>query len=123
MKPTLDIVRDNFAEPPDRIRSRIPRVAIVGTGFVESTTAHALLMSGLTAAIVPHGSRPASRRRACPRLTRCRSVLSPHSYLRNARWEEPKWGPRRLARPAAGSVPEVRPKPGRTTPANSCDAD
>jgi malate/lactate dehydrogenase len=29
-----------------------PRVAIVGTGFVGSTTAYALLMSGLTAEIV-----------------------------------------------------------------------
>ena len=50
--PTLDIVRDKFAEPPDQIQSRIPRVAIVGTGFVGSTTADALLMSGLTAEII-----------------------------------------------------------------------
>lgn len=33
-------------------RTRIPRVAIVGTGYVGSTTAHALLMSGLTSEIV-----------------------------------------------------------------------
>jgi L-lactate dehydrogenase len=33
-------------------RSRIPRVAIVGTGFVGSTTAYALLLSGLAAEIV-----------------------------------------------------------------------
>lgn len=33
-------------------RSRLPRVAIVGTGFVGSTTAYALLMSGTPAEIV-----------------------------------------------------------------------
>src|SRR6516165_9351054 len=33
-------------------RSRIPRVAIVGTGYVGSTTAYALLMSGTPAEIV-----------------------------------------------------------------------
>jgi len=33
-------------------RSRMPRVAIVGTGFVGSTTAYALLMSGTAAEIV-----------------------------------------------------------------------
>src|SRR5499427_5301290 len=35
-----------------QIRSRIPRVAIVGTGFVGSTTAYALLISGTPAEIV-----------------------------------------------------------------------
>ena len=35
-----------------QIRSRIPRVAIVGTGFVGSTTAYALLISGTAAEIV-----------------------------------------------------------------------
>jgi L-lactate dehydrogenase len=34
------------------VRSRIPRVAIVGTGFVGSTTAYALLLSGTAAEIV-----------------------------------------------------------------------
>src|SRR6202048_682853 len=34
------------------VRSRIPRVAIVGTGFVGSTTAYALLLSGAAAEIV-----------------------------------------------------------------------
>ena len=39
-----------------------PRVAIVGTGLVGSTTAYALLMSGLTAEIVL-----VDRDRRCPR--------------------------------------------------------
>jgi len=34
---------------PQQTRSRIPRVAIVGTGFVGSTTACALLISGTAA--------------------------------------------------------------------------
>ena len=34
------------------VRSRIPRVAIVGTGFVGSTTAYALLLSKTPAEIV-----------------------------------------------------------------------
>jgi 2-polyprenyl-6-methoxyphenol hydroxylase-like FAD-dependent oxidoreductase len=34
------------------LESRIPRVVIVGTGFVGSTTAYALMMSGMAAEIV-----------------------------------------------------------------------
>src|SRR5262249_61730626 len=37
---------------PQQTRSRIPRVAIVGTGFVGSTTAYALLISGTATEIV-----------------------------------------------------------------------
>jgi len=37
---------------PQQTRSRIPRVGIVGTGFVGSTTAYALLISGTAAEIV-----------------------------------------------------------------------
>src|SRR5262247_2495355 len=37
---------------PQQTLSRIPRVAIVGTGFVGSTTAYALLISGTAAEIV-----------------------------------------------------------------------
>jgi L-lactate dehydrogenase len=48
----LDVTRHSSSMQHDRIRTRIPRVAIVGTGFVGSTTAYALLMSGLTAEIV-----------------------------------------------------------------------
>src|SRR6202040_3755395 len=36
----------------DRKRIRLPRVAIVGAGFVGSTTAYALLMSGTAAEVV-----------------------------------------------------------------------
>jgi malate/lactate dehydrogenase len=36
----------------DPLGSRIPRVAIVGAGFVGSTTAYALMMSGIAAEIV-----------------------------------------------------------------------
>jgi L-lactate dehydrogenase len=48
----LDVTRHSSSMEHDRIRTQIPRVAIVGTGFVGSTTAYALLMSGLTAEIV-----------------------------------------------------------------------
>jgi L-lactate dehydrogenase len=37
---------------PRELRTHIPRVAIVGTGFVGSTTAYALLMSGITCEVV-----------------------------------------------------------------------
>jgi L-lactate dehydrogenase len=36
----------------NHVRTRIPRIAIVGTGFVGSTTAYALLLSGTAAEIV-----------------------------------------------------------------------
>jgi L-lactate dehydrogenase len=52
MFPALDVTRDSAYQHHDRIRTGIPRVAIVGAGFVGSTTAHALLMSGLTAELV-----------------------------------------------------------------------
>jgi L-lactate dehydrogenase len=44
--PGQDALKDELLE------SRIPRVVIVGTGFVGSTTAYALMMSGITAEIV-----------------------------------------------------------------------
>lgn len=44
-------IPDRSSKAQER-RRQIPRVAIVGTGFVGSTTAYALLMSGLTAEIV-----------------------------------------------------------------------
>ena len=37
---------------PQSLETRIPRIAIVGTGFVGSTTAYALMMSGMAAEIV-----------------------------------------------------------------------
>jgi len=43
------ISRDNFPKHQRQVRNRLPRVAIVGTGFVGSTTAYALLMSGTPA--------------------------------------------------------------------------
>ena len=48
---TLESPDTNY---PNRIsrQARIPRVVIVGTGFVGSTTAYALMMSGLAAEIV-----------------------------------------------------------------------
>lgn len=36
----------------ERIGIRLPRIAIMGTGLVGSTTAYALLMSGVAAEIV-----------------------------------------------------------------------
>jgi len=51
MSSPLAIVPDQSSGPRER-PTRIPRVAIVGTGFVGSTTAYALLMSGLTAEVV-----------------------------------------------------------------------
>jgi L-lactate dehydrogenase len=43
---------DSSSRQQDQARTRLPRVAIVGTGFVGSTTAYALLMSGVAAEIV-----------------------------------------------------------------------
>jgi L-lactate dehydrogenase len=48
----LNAIRDNSVNHGRESRSRLPRVAIVGTGFVGSTTAYALLMSGSPAEIV-----------------------------------------------------------------------
>ena len=41
----LNAIADRAERDRSEIRTRIPRVAIVGTGFVGSTTASALLMS------------------------------------------------------------------------------
>ena len=41
-----------MTEPEISRRARIPRVAIVGTGFVGSTTAYALLISGMAVEVV-----------------------------------------------------------------------
>jgi L-lactate dehydrogenase len=49
---TLDATDVSAPKQQDRKRIRIPRVAIVGTGFVGSTTAYALLISGTAAEIV-----------------------------------------------------------------------
>ena len=51
MSSPLAITADRSSQPREP-RSRIPRIAIVGTGLVGSTTAYALLMSGLTAEVV-----------------------------------------------------------------------
>lgn len=48
----LNSTADISVTSESQVRSRIPRVAIVGTGFVGSTTAYALLMSGTPAEIV-----------------------------------------------------------------------
>ena len=47
-----DVTRDSSPRQRERTGIRLPRVAIVGTGFVGSTTAYALLISGMTAEIV-----------------------------------------------------------------------
>ena len=49
---SLDATDVSAPKQQDRKRIRIPRVAIVGTGFVGSTTAYALLISGTAAEIV-----------------------------------------------------------------------
>jgi hypothetical protein len=49
---TLDAAYVSGPKRQDRKRIRIPRVGIVGTGFVGSTTAYALLISGIAAEIV-----------------------------------------------------------------------
>jgi threonine dehydrogenase-like Zn-dependent dehydrogenase len=48
----VDVSPDISPKQHDEMRARIPRVAIVGTGFVGSTTAYALLISGTAAEIV-----------------------------------------------------------------------
>jgi L-lactate dehydrogenase len=48
----LDVRNDSSSKRQERTRTQIPRVAIVGTGFVGSTTAYALLNSGMAAEIV-----------------------------------------------------------------------
>ncbi len=48
----LDPSQDGFPEHQHRTCAGIPRVAIVGAGYVGSTTAYALLMSGMAAEIV-----------------------------------------------------------------------
>jgi malate/lactate dehydrogenase len=49
---TLDAAHVSAPKRQDRKRIRIPRVGIIGTGFVGSTTAYALLISGIAAEIV-----------------------------------------------------------------------
>ena len=48
----LEVTHHSFPRQKVRTRTRLPRVAIVGTGFVGSTTAYALLISGIAADIV-----------------------------------------------------------------------
>ena len=48
---TLESLDTNYANRVSR-QARIPRVVIVGTGFVGSTTAYALMMAGFAAEIV-----------------------------------------------------------------------
>ena len=48
----MDARNDSSSKQQDRTRTQIPRVAIVGSGFVGSTTAYALLNSGMAAEIV-----------------------------------------------------------------------
>jgi lactate/malate dehydrogenase family protein len=48
----VNVTDVNAPKQQDRKRIRIPRVAIVGAGFVGSTTAYALLNSGVAAEIV-----------------------------------------------------------------------
>jgi glycine/D-amino acid oxidase-like deaminating enzyme len=48
----LNTIADRTDRDRSEIRTRIPRVAIVGTGFVGATTAYALLMSETPAEIV-----------------------------------------------------------------------
>ena len=44
--------KDGSQKQSERTRTRIPQIAIVGAGFVGSTTAYALLHSGMAAEIV-----------------------------------------------------------------------
>ena len=58
------------------LEPRVPRIAIVGAGFVGSTTAFALMMSGMAAEIVVIGrnsSRDAQSLRAEDARSVCRS--------------------------------------------------
>lgn len=52
MDNTIAVLADTPSGSHDQVRSRIPRVAIVGTGYVGSTTAYALLLSGIPVEIV-----------------------------------------------------------------------
>jgi L-lactate dehydrogenase len=47
-----NVTPDSASRQKERTGIRLPRVAIVGTGFVGSTTAYALLISGMAAEIV-----------------------------------------------------------------------
>ena len=47
-----DVTRGSAVKQQERTGIRLPRIAVVGTGFVGSTTAYALLMSGMAAEIV-----------------------------------------------------------------------
>jgi L-lactate dehydrogenase len=49
--PEIECPVQNFSTHPSVV-SRVPRVAIVGAGFVGSTTAFALMMSGMAAETV-----------------------------------------------------------------------
>lgn len=47
-----EVTRSSSPKQQERTGIRLPRIAVVGTGFVGSTTAYALLMSGMAAEIV-----------------------------------------------------------------------
>lgn len=53
-----DLIHDSSVRNSKRAGVRLPRIAIVGTGFVGSTTAYALLISGMAAEIVLGGRDP-----------------------------------------------------------------
>src|SRR5262245_33259310 len=63
---------------PKPTRSRIPRVAIVGTGFVGSTTAYALLISGTTATLTSIGCGCRLLRRAWNAMRRPATLWIPN---------------------------------------------
>jgi L-lactate dehydrogenase len=53
VQPSVSVVgRGSSPRQQERTGIRLPRIAIVGTGFVGSTTAYAVLMSGMAAEIV-----------------------------------------------------------------------
>jgi hypothetical protein len=53
-----DVTHDYPPRQQERPEIRLPRIAIVGTGFVGSTTAYALLLSGMAAEVVLIGRDP-----------------------------------------------------------------
>jgi L-lactate dehydrogenase len=53
-----DVTLDYSPRQQERPGIRLPRIAIVGTGFVGSTTAYALLLSGMAAEVVLIGRDP-----------------------------------------------------------------
>src|SRR6516164_8451867 len=53
-----DLTHDYSPRQQERPGLRLPRIAIVGTGFVGSTTAYALLLSGMAAEVVLIGRDP-----------------------------------------------------------------